>query len=77
MVTISNLLRSDSPESTTRLCFLLIVLNIVGWVWYALINKTTVPHIESLLTFAGATLAWKQFNERKANANPGGSVTNP
>jgi hypothetical protein len=68
-LTLRQLLRSDSPESTTRLCFLLIVLSVIGWEWWAIIHKSTVPHITELLTFAGVTLGWKQYQETKIKSD--------
>jgi len=68
-MTLTSLLRADTPESTTRLCFLLIVISVIGWEWVAVIQKSTVPHIEAILAFATVTLGWKQYNERKAAPN--------
>jgi len=68
-MTLTSLLRSDSPESTTRLCFLLIVLSVIGWEWWAVIHNTTVPGLVEILGFAGVTLGWKQLQERKGAAN--------
>jgi hypothetical protein len=72
-MTLSSMLRSDSPESTTRLSFFLIVLSLIGWEWYAVITRSTVPHIAEILLFAGTCMGWKQYNERKqseaGNAN--------
>lgn len=69
-MTLNNLLRADSPESTTRLCFILIVLSVIGWEWWAITHNTTVPHIEAILAFAGMTLGWKQWTEKKGVTQP-------
>lgn len=67
-MTITNLLSSKTKESITRLVFLLMSLNLIGWEWYAIITKQQVPHIESLLAFLAITLGIKQYNERQPGA---------
>jgi len=67
---MTNYLSSKSPESITRLSFFMIVCCFLIWETYAVVTKTTVPNLLEILTFASATLGWKQWNERKQDVSP-------
>ena len=58
---------SKTEQSITRLAFFMIVVGLIVWETYAVFTKGIVPHVETILVFAGATLANKQFQERKEN----------
>jgi hypothetical protein len=57
---------SGTEQSMTRLCFFSIVMLLLVWETYAVFNKSTVPHIEAILAFAGIMLGNKQIQERIA-----------
>ena len=62
--------KSGTEQSMTRLVFFAISMMLLVWETYAVFGKTTIPHLESILIFAGGLLVNKQFQERKTNAVP-------
>ena len=60
--------KTGTEASMTRLCFFSVSMMLLVWETYAVFARTTVPHIESILIFAGGMLANKQYQERKTNA---------
>jgi hypothetical protein len=65
---INNLIRSDRPESVSRLLALVTGINLVGWVWYAQINNkldALLATLAVLLPFLLTLLGLKQMDDRK------------
>ena len=65
---INNLIRSDRPESVSRALALFIGINLVGWIWYAQINKqldALLASLAVLLPFLLTLLGLKQLDDRK------------
>lgn len=69
-LTLNNLLRSDRPESITRVMAFLIILSVIGWEWWAVIHKTEVPNLTEILLFVAVAMGWKQFTEKGASNEP-------
>jgi hypothetical protein len=68
---IYKLISRNDPASVSSLAFLLLVLSIIGWEWYAIGSKTTVPHIEALLAFALAVMVNKHVKDCRKGGNSG------
>jgi hypothetical protein len=77
MLSLNNIIRKDTPESMTRLIAFLMALSLIGWQWYAVIHKSTVPNITEILFFIAAAMGWKQYQERKEREIPNGTTPQP
>lgn len=80
---INNLIRSDRPESPTNLMFIVGLLSLIAWEWYALLTRGTVPHVETLAALIFGIKVAKGYNDRSTKgggdvqaqtAGPGGDV---
>jgi len=65
---VNNLIRTDRPESTSRAIALFAGINVVGWIWYALIYEQIAPLLgvlAQMLSFIAILLGVKQITEKK------------
>lgn len=62
---INRIVNRKDPASVSALAFLLLVISVIGWEWYAIGTRTTVPHIEAILGFALAIMVNKHVKDVK------------